>query len=142
MERPRVGVQDEARVEWLGDSPADEEEDDEEERRLERQSQNRAMIEVEPPLVGDVMKEAARFEDLEQLQDRPDLLRGLYAEGFEAPSTLQRTLLPVLLGTGGRAQPPNNVVVHCTMHGTGKSAALALALLAQVDAGNPATQVP
>jgi len=86
------------------------------------------------------MKEAARFEDLEQLQDRPDLLRGLYAEGLEAPSTLQRTLLPVLLGTGGRAQPLNNVVVHCTMHGTGKSTALALALLAQVDAGNPGTQ--
>jgi hypothetical protein len=28
------------------------------------------------------------------------------------------------------------------MNGTGKSAALALALLAQVDAANPATQVP
>ncbi|XP_049516962.1 DEAD-box helicase Dbp80 [Dermacentor silvarum] len=64
------------------------------------------------------------FEDLRL---RPELLRGVYDCGFDKPSKIQETVLPMLL-----ADPPLNMIAQ-SQSGTGKTAAFILASLSRVD---------
>ncbi|KAJ3233848.1 RNA helicase required for poly(A+) mRNA export [Chytriomyces hyalinus] len=63
-----------------------------------------------------------------------DLLKGVYAMGFQKPSKIQERALPLLL-----ANPPQNMVGQ-SQSGTGKTAAFTLTMLSRVDVNNPAVQ--
>ncbi|XP_045763717.1 DEAD-box helicase Dbp80 [Maniola jurtina] len=63
----------------------------------------------------------------EALHLKPNLLKGVYAMGFNAPSKIQETALPTLL-----ADPPQNMIAQ-SQSGTGKTAAFVLAMLSRVD---------
>ncbi len=66
-----------------------------------------------------------RVETFEQLNLREDLLRGIFAYGFEEPSEIQkRAILPVIKGRD---------VVAQAQSGTGKTATFAVACLQQID---------
>ena len=65
-----------------------------------------------------------KFEDLRL---NPNLLKGVYAMGFNAPSKIQESALPILL-----AHPPQNMIAQ-SQSGTGKTAAFVLAMLSRVD---------
>lgn len=67
---------------------------------------------------------AKSFEDLGLSQD---LLKGIYAMGFQKPSKIQEKALPLLL-----ASPPMNMVGQ-SQAGTGKTAAFALTMLSRCD---------
>ena len=69
----------------------------------------------------------------EELSLNPLLLKGVYALGFNAPSKIQETALPILL-----ADPPQNMIAQ-SQSGTGKTAAFCLALLSRV---NPRLNYP
>lgn len=58
---------------------------------------------------------------------KPNLLKGVYTMGFNAPSKIQETALPTLL-----ADPPQNMIAQ-SQSGTGKTAAFVLAMLSRVD---------
>lgn len=64
---------------------------------------------------------------------REELLRGVYAMGFNAPSKIQETALPTLL-----VEPPQNMVAQ-SQSGTGKTAAFVLAMLSRT---NPSKNYP
>ncbi|KAK0233495.1 P-loop containing nucleoside triphosphate hydrolase protein [Armillaria fumosa] len=69
------------------------------------------------------------FDDM---QLKPELLRGIYAYGFERPSAIQqRAITPVANGKDVIAQAQS---------GTGKTAAFAVSLLQEVDVGLQETQ--
>lgn len=74
------------------------------------------------------------FEDLKL---RPELLQGVYAMGFNKPSKIQETALPLILGTYGQAQ---NLIAQ-SQSGTGKTAAFSLGMLSRVDESKKVTQV-
>ncbi|XP_037955619.1 DEAD-box helicase Dbp80-like [Teleopsis dalmanni] len=65
-----------------------------------------------------------RFEDIHM---EPDLLKAVYAAGFNRPSKIQANALPLLL-----ADPPLNLVAQ-SQSGTGKTAAFVLAMLTRVN---------
>ncbi|KAG4068666.1 hypothetical protein HA402_002357 [Bradysia odoriphaga] len=71
----------------------------------------------------------------EALNIHPDLLRGIYAMGFNVPSKIQETALPMLLGN-----PPQNMIAQ-SQSGTGKTAAFVLAMLSRVDTTKNYVQV-
>jgi ATP-dependent RNA helicase DDX19/DBP5 len=71
------------------------------------------------------------FEDLGL---HPDLLKGLYAMGFQKPSKIQEKALPLLLSS-----PPRNMIGQ-SQSGTGKTAAFALTMLSRVNPELPTTQ--
>lgn len=58
---------------------------------------------------------------------KPEILKGIYAMGFNAPSKIQENALPILL-----ADPPQNMIAQ-SQSGTGKTAAFVLAMLSRVD---------
>lgn len=66
-------------------------------------------------------------KSFEELSLRPELLKGVYEMGFNAPSKIQETTLPTLL-----ADPPQNMIAQ-SQSGTGKTAAFVLASLSRVD---------
>lgn len=66
---------------------------------------------------------------------KPELLKGVYAMGFNAPSKIQETALPTLL-----ADPPQNMIAQ-SQSGTGKTAAFVLAMLSRVNTSKPYPQV-
>jgi len=66
-------------------------------------------------------------KSFEALNLQPNLLKGVYAMGFNAPSKIQETALPTLL-----ADPPQNMIAQ-SQSGTGKTAAFVLAMLSRVD---------
>ncbi|KAJ2399612.1 translation initiation factor eIF4A, partial [Coemansia sp. RSA 2559] len=69
------------------------------------------------------------FDDM-NLSD--DLLRGVYAYGFERPSAIQqRAIAPVLKG---------NDVIAQAQSGTGKTATFSISILQQIDVSLPHTQ--
>lgn len=70
----------------------------------------------------------------EALHLKPNLLKGVYAMGFNAPSKIQETTLPTLL-----ADPPQNMIAQ-SQSGTGKTAAFVLAMLSRVDPSKNYTQ--
>ncbi|KAG5885839.1 hypothetical protein JTB14_032034 [Gonioctena quinquepunctata] len=57
-------------------------------------------------------------KSFEALNLNPNLLKGVYEMGFNAPSKIQETALPTLL-----ADPPQNLIAQ-SQSGTGKTAAL------------------
>lgn len=65
----------------------------------------------------------------------PNLLRGIYDMGFNAPSKIQETALPTLL-----AVPSQNLIAQ-SQSGTGKTAAFVLAMLSKVDVSKKYPQV-
>ncbi|XP_065060964.1 ATP-dependent RNA helicase DDX19A-like [Rhopilema esculentum] len=74
---------------------------------------------------------AKTFEELD-LND--DLLKGVYDMGFNKPSKIQETALPMLL-----AYPPSNMIAQ-SQSGTGKTAAFVLSMLSRVDVSKPYPQ--
>ncbi|XP_025083137.1 ATP-dependent RNA helicase DDX19A-like [Pomacea canaliculata] len=66
-------------------------------------------------------------KSFEALKLKPELLKGVYAMGFNAPSKIQETALPALL-----AEPPVNMIAQ-SQSGTGKTAAFVLTMLSRVD---------
>ncbi|GIY41311.1 ATP-dependent RNA helicase DDX19A [Caerostris extrusa] len=66
-------------------------------------------------------------KSFEELNLRPELLKGVYAMGFNSPSKIQETALPILI-----ADPPLNMIAQ-SQSGTGKTAAFILAALSRVD---------
>ena len=63
----------------------------------------------------------------------PNILRGIYAYGFEKPSPIQqRAIKPVIMGKDVLAQAQS---------GTGKTATFTIGALSKVDLGNNNTQV-
>ena len=74
-------------------------------------------------------RQAATFDDM-QLKDQ--LLRGIYAYGFEKPSVIQqRGVLPIVDGRDTVAQAQS---------GTGKTATFAIAILQRLDCTKKACQ--
>ncbi|CAH1225476.1 unnamed protein product [Diabrotica balteata] len=71
----------------------------------------------------------------EALNLNPNLLKGVYEMGFNAPSKIQETALPALL-----ADPPQNLIAQ-SQSGTGKTAAFVLAMLSRVDPSKKYPQV-
>ncbi|XP_044293625.1 ATP-dependent RNA helicase DDX25 [Varanus komodoensis] len=69
----------------------------------------------------------------EELHLKPALLQGIYAMGFNRPSKIQETALPMML-----ADPPQNLIAQ-SQSGTGKTAAFVLAMLSRV---NPNDKFP
>ncbi|XP_077162453.1 ATP-dependent RNA helicase DDX25 isoform X1 [Paroedura picta] len=69
----------------------------------------------------------------EELRLKDELLQGIYSMGFNRPSKIQETALPMML-----ADPPQNLIAQ-SQSGTGKTAAFALAMLSRV---NPAERFP
>uniref|UniRef100_A0A1A9X3F0 RNA helicase n=1 Tax=Glossina brevipalpis TaxID=37001 RepID=A0A1A9X3F0_9MUSC len=63
----------------------------------------------------------------EGLHLKPEILRGIYAMGFNAPSKIQETALPILL-----ADPPQNMIAQ-SQSGTGKTAAFVIAMVSRVN---------
>lgn len=68
-------------------------------------------------------------KSFEALNLKPPLLKGVYGMGFNAPSKIQETALPILL-----ADPPVNMIAQ-SQSGTGKTAAFVLTMLSRVDVG-------
>lgn len=73
-------------------------------------------------------------KSFEALHLKPELLKGVYEMGFNAPSKIQETALPVLL-----ADPPQNMIAQ-SQSGTGKTAAFVLTMLSRVDPSKPYPQ--
>ncbi|KAB5546617.1 hypothetical protein PHYPO_G00074100 [Pangasianodon hypophthalmus] len=69
----------------------------------------------------------------EELRLKPQLLQGVYGMGFNRPSKIQETALPMML-----AEPPQNLIAQ-SQSGTGKTAAFVLAMLSHV---NPVNKWP
>ncbi|KAI9005620.1 P-loop containing nucleoside triphosphate hydrolase protein [Hyaloraphidium curvatum] len=70
----------------------------------------------------------------EEMGLTPELLKGVYAAGFEAPSKIQEKAIPLLLHN-----PPQNLIGQ-SQSGTGKTAAFSLSILSRVDPKVKATQ--
>ncbi|XP_045161433.2 ATP-dependent RNA helicase DDX19A-like [Mercenaria mercenaria] len=73
-------------------------------------------------------------KSFEALNLKPELLKGVYEMGFNAPSKIQETALPTLL-----ADPPTNMIAQ-SQSGTGKTAAFVLTMLSRVNPNLPHTQ--
>ncbi|KAJ7305071.1 hypothetical protein JRQ81_010880 [Phrynocephalus forsythii] len=70
----------------------------------------------------------------EELHLKDELLQGIYAMGFNKPSKIQETALPMML-----ADPPQNLIAQ-SQSGTGKTAAFVLAMLSRVNPNHPFPQ--
>ncbi|XP_065655323.1 ATP-dependent RNA helicase DDX19A isoform X3 [Hydra vulgaris] len=91
----------------------------------------KANVEVQQKDPNSPLYSVKKFEDL-HLNSK--LLSGVYSMGFNKPSKIQETALPMLL-----ADPPNNMIAQ-SQSGTGKTAAFVLAMLSRVDASKPYPQ--
>ncbi|UJR26581.1 hypothetical protein I4U23_007901 [Adineta vaga] len=69
----------------------------------------------------------------EELNLKPDLLRGIYNMGFRAPSKIQENALPHLMG-----ETPRNIIAQ-SQSGTGKTVAFSVAMISRID---PSVQSP
>jgi translation initiation factor 4A len=71
-------------------------------------------------------------DNFDNMNLSPELLRGIYAYGFERPSTIQqRAILPVIKGRDVIAQAQS---------GTGKTATFSISALQKLDVSNPQCQ--
>ena len=72
------------------------------------------------------------IESFDEMELREDLLRGIYAYGFEKPSAIQqRAVKPILL---------NHDCIAQAQSGTGKTATFAVSILQKIDVGLRETQ--
>lgn len=86
--------------------------------------------EVEVELNEEIRGNDALYHGLTSFEEMglaPELLKGVYAAGFEAPSKIQEKAIPLLLHN-----PPQNLIAQ-SQSGTGKTAAFSLSLLSRVD---------
>ncbi|XP_061127532.1 ATP-dependent RNA helicase DDX19A-like [Syngnathus typhle] len=74
-------------------------------------------------------------KSFEELRLKPQLLQGVYGMGFNRPSKIQETALPMML-----AEPPQNLIAQ-SQSGTGKTAAFVLAMLSHVNPDHKYPQV-
>lgn len=65
-----------------------------------------------------------------ELKLREELIKGIYDMGFNHPSRIQETALPMLL-----ANPPENMIAQ-SQSGTGKTAAFVLTMLSRINLDN------
>jgi len=87
----------------------------------------------EAKLVFETSEEVKVTKGFDQMKLREDLLRGIYAYGFERPSAIQqRSIVPIIKGRDVIAQAQS---------GTGKTATFSIAALQQVETGVRETQV-
>merc|ERR1712217_608121 len=71
-------------------------------------------------------------ENFDDMDLREELLRGIYAYGFEKPSAIQqRAIVPCIKG---------HDVIAQAQSGTGKTATFSISLLQQIDASKKETQ--
>lgn len=78
------------------------------------------------------LTEVNEFSTFEDMNLRPEILRGIYAYGFEKPSPIQaKAIVPLALGKDIIAQAQS---------GTGKTGAFSIGILQRVDPDNAATQ--
>lgn len=91
----------------------------------------RANVEVQQNDPNSPLYSVKTFEEL-RLNEK--LLQGVYGMGFNKPSKIQETALPMLL-----ADPPSNMIAQ-SQSGTGKTAAFTLAMLSRVDRTKPYPQ--
>jgi len=68
-------------------------------------------------------------KSFEELNLKPELLQGIYSMGFNKPSKIQESALPILLA---QTNPPKNMIAQA-QSGTGKTAAFVLNMLTRVD---------
>lgn len=73
-------------------------------------------------------------KSFEELQLKPEVLKGILEMNFRKPSKIQERALPLLL-----ADPPQNMIAQ-SQSGTGKTAAFSLNMLSRVDLSNPNPQ--
>jgi ATP-dependent RNA helicase DDX19/DBP5 len=73
-------------------------------------------------------------KSFEELQLKPEILRGIQAMNFRQPSKVQEKALPLLL-----TNPPANMIAQ-SQSGTGKTAAFTLNMLSRVDISDPSPQ--
>ncbi|XP_043936760.1 ATP-dependent RNA helicase DDX25 [Protopterus annectens] len=118
-----------------------EEEDEEEEADLASQSLlnkliRKKLVETSYPveiLQRDPHSPLYSVKTFEELHLKPNLLKGIYCMGFNRPSRIQESALPMML-----ADPPQNLIAQ-SQSGTGKTAAFTLAMLSRV---NPEEKFP
>lgn len=71
-------------------------------------------------------------DNFDNMELKPELLRGIYAYGFERPSAIQaRAIIPVIKG---------HDVIAQAQSGTGKTATYSIAILQRIDASNKNVQ--
>jgi len=86
--------------------------------------QNNQELEVQQRDPSSPLFSVKKFEELNL---RKELLEGIYAMGFNRPSKIQETALPMLLQS-----PPENMIAQ-SQSGTGKTAAFVLTMLTRID---------
>ncbi|XP_063211453.1 ATP-dependent RNA helicase DDX25 isoform X1 [Chroicocephalus ridibundus] len=119
-----------------GDGPEEEEEEEEEKVGLAETSLLNKLIRtslVESShrveiLQQDPSSPLFSIKTFEELPLKKELLQGIYLMGFNRPSKIQETALPIML-----AYPPQNLIAQ-SQSGTGKTAAFVLAMLSRVNA--------
>jgi ATP-dependent RNA helicase len=96
-------------------------------------SQNKSLLgEEDATLVFETSKEVSVTPTFDAMGLNEDLLRGIYAYGFEKPSAIQQRAIKAI--TSGRD------VIAQAQSGTGKTATFSISLLQQVDIGTRETQ--
>jgi ATP-dependent RNA helicase DDX19/DBP5 len=95
------------------------------------ETQTEKEVEVTLASGDQLYQSASTFEDLNL---SPDLLKGIYGMGFQKPSKIQATALPLML-----LDPPPNLIAQ-SQSGTGKTAAFVLAMLTRIDYSVAGTQ--
>lgn len=97
-------------------------------------SQRKALLgDDDATMVFETSKEVNVVTTFDQMNIREDLLRGVYAYGFEKPSAIQqRAILPMVKGRDVIAQAQS---------GTGKTATFSIAALQKVDIQTRETQI-
>ena len=84
-------------------------------------------------LVFETSEEVKVTKTFDQMKLREDLIRGIYAYGFERPSAIQqRSIMPIIKGRDVIAQAQS---------GTGKTATFSISALQQVDTSLRETQI-
>jgi len=94
--------------------------------------QNKHAVEIERKDPKSPLHSVKSFEELNL---SAQLLKGVYAMGFNYPSKIQESALPTLL-----ADPPQNMIAQA-QSGTGKTAAFTLAMISRIDTSQDYPQV-
>ena len=96
-----------------------------------------AQVQVENEVQVKLADSSLLYQSAKSFEDfnlKPDLLKGVYSLGFQKPSKIQASAVPLLL-----ANPPKNMIGQ-SQAGTGKTATFALNILERIDPTNPNCQ--
>ncbi|WBW74113.1 cytoplasmic ATP-dependent RNA helicase Dbp5 [Schizosaccharomyces osmophilus] len=136
---PKVGEEPEKQGETK--ETKDEKKDEKESATKTEEEKEKIQAEEETNLIQNKNEVRVKLADLqadpnsplysvksfEELNLKPELLKGVYSMKFQKPSKIQEKALPLLL-----ADPPRNMIGQ-SQSGTGKTAAFALTMLSRVD---------